>query len=68
MSNDWKLTGFNCYGGQVYRHPDGFHAIENFNYYHQSVGFEVFEDGPDTKNEPWNDQFIGRIRHFKDLP
>ena len=65
-SDVWMWAGSNYYGGSIYRHPDGFHAIECFNAYHQSIGFEVWEDGTSDKN--WREKFLGKVRHVADLP
>ena len=58
--NGWVRSGVNYYGGQIYRHPDGFKAIERFNYYYESVGFEV------SVEDPY--EHIGNVDSANELP
>ena len=63
LPEGWKFKTFNHYHGRVYQHPEAI-AIELFNYYYQSIGFEVFlkKEGESTGG------FLGKVKSPSELP
>ena len=40
----WTFVGLNYYGGQVWKHSEGWRAIECFTYYYRSRGYEITDE------------------------
>lgn len=55
----WMFYRNNYYGGRIFKHTDGWKAIECFNYYYHPIGFSVSDE---------HGMFVGYVRSVEELP